>query len=71
MKKNLGNSDKAIRIAIASVVVVLAIAKVITGVLAIVLLLVSAILLITSLISFCPVYWPFGVSTRRKFNTKS
>ncbi len=70
MKKNLGNIDKAIRIAIASVVVILAIAKVITGMLAIVLLLVSAILLITSVVSFCPIYWPFGISTRGKSDLK-
>lgn len=63
MKKNVGSIDKVIRILIAFVVIVLFFAHVISGTLAVILLIVSAILILTSLISFCPIYWPFGIST--------
>jgi hypothetical protein len=63
MKKNMGGIDKAIRILIALVVVILAFTKVISGTLAIVLLILSGIFVLTSLISFCPLYLPFGINT--------
>ena len=66
MKKNMGTVDKVIRILVAVVVVVLYFTHVISGVLAIVLLAFSAIFVVTSLISFCPLYMPFGLSTRKK-----
>jgi len=64
MKKNVGTIDKVIRILMAVVVIVLYFSGVISGTLAIVLLIIAAALIITSFISFCPVYWPFGISTR-------
>ena len=36
------------------------------GVFAIVLLVLSAVFLVTSFVSWCPIYQPFGISTRRK-----
>ena len=66
MKKNMGTIDKVIRILIALVVVVLFFTKVITGTLAIVLLILSGVFVLTSLLSFCPLYLPFGLSTRKK-----
>lgn len=66
MKKNMGTVDKVIRILIAVVMVVLFFTHVITGTLAIILLILSGVFLLTSLISFCPLYWPFGLSTRGK-----
>jgi uncharacterized membrane protein len=66
MKKNMGTIDKTIRILVAVVVVVLYFTHVISGVLAIVLLALSAIFVVTSLISFCPLYLPLGLSTRNK-----
>jgi uncharacterized membrane protein len=66
MKKNMGTIDKVIRILVAVVVVVLYFTHVISGVLAIVLLALSAIFVVTSLLSFCPLYLPFGLSTRKK-----
>jgi hypothetical protein len=66
MKKNMGTIDKVIRILVAVVVVVLFFAHVISGVLAIILLALSAIFVVTSLLSFCPLYLPFGLSTRKK-----
>jgi hypothetical protein len=66
MKKNMGTIDKAIRILVAVVVVILYFANVISGTLAIILLALSAIFVVTSLLSFCPLYLPFGLSTRKK-----
>jgi len=66
MKKNMGTVDKIIRILVAVIVVVLYFTHVISGILAIILLALSAIFVVTSLLSFCPLYLPFGLSTRKK-----
>jgi len=66
MKNNMGTIDKVIRILVAVVVVVLYFTHIISGVLAIILLALSAIFVVTSLISFCPLYLPLGLSTRKK-----
>jgi len=66
MKKNMGTIDKVIRILVAVVFVVLFFTKVITGTLGIVLLVLAAVFVLTSLISFCPLYLPFGISTKGK-----
>jgi hypothetical protein len=66
MKKNVGNIDKVFRILIALVIIVLFFMHAITGPMAVILLILSAILILTSLISFCPLYWPFGISTNKK-----
>lgn len=66
MKKNMGTIDKVIRILVALVVIALYFAGVISGTLAIVLLILSAIFILTSLFSFCPLYWPFGINTGAK-----
>ncbi|MFN8255615.1 MAG: DUF2892 domain-containing protein [Bacteroidales bacterium] len=66
MKKNMGSVDKIIRILIAAVVVVLYFTNVISGTLGIILLIVSAIFVLTSVISFCPLYLPFGINTGKK-----
>jgi hypothetical protein len=66
MKKNMGTIDRVIRILVAVVVVVLWLANVISGTLAIILLALSAIFIVTSFLSFCPLYIPLGLSTRKK-----
>jgi len=66
MKKNMGTVDKVIRILIAVVVVVLYFTDVISGTLGIVLLVLAGVFLLTSLVGFCPLYLPFGLSTRKK-----
>lgn len=63
MKKNMGSADRIIRFIVAAIVAVLYFTNVISGPLGIVLLVVAAIFLITSFISFCPLYAPFGLST--------
>ena len=63
MKKNMGNTDKGIRVAIAIAVALLYFFNVIEGTLAYILMGLAIIFLLTSFISFCPLYAPFGIST--------
>jgi Protein of unknown function (DUF2892) len=66
MKKNMGTIDIVIRLLIAALVIVLYFTHVISGTLAIILLIFAGIFILTSLFSFCPAYLPFGISTRSK-----
>lgn len=66
MKKNMGTIDKVIRVLIAVVIAILFFTKVITGALGMVLLALAIIFVLTSLISFCPLYLPFGINTGKK-----
>jgi hypothetical protein len=66
MKKNMGTIDKAIRILVAVVIAILFFTNVISGTLGIVLLVLAAVFVLTSLISFCPLYLPFGINTCKK-----
>lgn len=65
MKKNMGIADKVIRILVAIVIAALFFTNVITGTLGIVLLVFAAIFLLTSFVSFCPLYLPFGLKTNK------
>jgi hypothetical protein len=66
MKKNVGTIDKTIRIMVAVVVVVLYFTNVVSGTLGIILLALSAVFVVTSLLSFCPIWKALGLSTRKK-----
>jgi hypothetical protein len=66
MKPNMGSTDKIIRIIIAIVIAALFLTHVISGTLGIILLVLAGIFVLTSFISFCPLYLPFGISTRKK-----
>jgi hypothetical protein len=66
MKANMGTIDRVVRIIIAIVVGVLYYLGVIDGTVGYVLMALAVIFLATSFISFCPLYWPFGLSTRKK-----
>lgn len=66
MKKNMGTTDKIVRIIIALTIAVLYFTNVISGTLAIVLGALAIIFALTSLISFCPLYLPFGISTCKR-----
>ncbi len=59
----MGTADRVIRILIAAVVAYLYYAGIISGTLGIVLLVLAGVFVLTSLISFCPLYAPFGLST--------
>lgn len=66
MNANMGTTDKIVRILLAALVIVLYFTGVISGLTAIILLVVAGIFIVTSFISFCPLYYPFGISTRNK-----
>lgn len=70
MKKNMGSTDKTIRIVIALIIAGLYFGNVVTGTLGIVLLIFAAVFLLTSIISFCPLYSIIGVNTCKTDNKK-
>ncbi len=66
MKNNMGTTDKVFRILIAVLIGVLFFTNAISGTLATVLGILAVVLLLTSFISFCPLYLPFGINTIKK-----
>ena len=62
----MGFTDKLIRSAIGIIIALLYYAGIITGTLAIVLLAFAIVLLLTSFISFCPLYTLLGINTNKK-----
>lgn len=64
MKPNMESADRIIRIVVAAVIAALYFTNVITGTVGIALLVLAGIFVATSLISTCPLYLPFGISTR-------
>jgi len=66
MKANMGSADKMLRIIVAIVIGILYFTNVITGTLGLILLIVGVIFLLTSLVSFCPLYLPLGINTKKK-----
>jgi len=65
MKKNMGAIDRVFRIAVATVLGILLLKGVIIGWLAVVLGIVAIAFLLTGLVSTCPIYLPFGLSSRK------
>jgi fatty acid desaturase len=63
MKKNMGSADRIIRVIVAAIVGVLYFTGIISGTVGIVLLVLAGVFVLTSLISFCPLYAPFGISS--------
>ena len=59
----MGSADRIIRVIIAVIIATLYFTNVVTGMLGIVLLILAAVFLLTSFISFCPIYAPFRLST--------
>ena len=66
MKTNMGTLDKTIRIIIAIIIGYLYFNGTISGTLGIILMVFAAIFLLTSIISFCPLYTIFGIKTCKK-----
>lgn len=63
MKKNMGTADRITRLVVAAIVAVLYFTNVITGTLGMVLLIIAGIFVITSFISFCPLYSIIGINS--------
>lgn len=66
MKKNMGAVDRTIRTLLAFVMAILVFARVVQGTLAYILVIFTVIFIVTSLIGFCPLYVPLGISTLKK-----
>ncbi|HYQ57367.1 MAG TPA: DUF2892 domain-containing protein [Draconibacterium sp.] len=65
MKKNMGIIDRVLRTIVAVVLAVLYFTGTVSGTLGIILLLVAIVLLLTSVLSICPAYYPFGLKTNK------
>jgi hypothetical protein len=66
MKKNMGNTDRIIRVIAAILFSILYFTGTVTGTFGLVLVVFGAIFLATSFISFCPLYTIFGMNTCEK-----
>jgi hypothetical protein len=66
MQQNMGKIDRIVRILAAVAVAVLFYFNIINGTVALVLGVLAVIFIATSLVSFCPLYLPFGISTRKR-----
>ena len=63
MKKNMGNLDKIIRVILAVVMAGLYFGGIVSGTFGIVLVVLAGVFLLTSLVSFCPLYTLVGMNT--------
>jgi hypothetical protein len=70
MKKNMGSADRMIRIIIAVIIGILYYTGVVSGTVAIVLMVIGGIFLLTGFINFCPLYVPFGITTLKSKKDK-
>lgn len=63
MKKNVGSADRIIRVILAAVFAVLYFTGIVSGTVGLVLVALGGIFVLTSLISFCPIYAIVGLNT--------
>ena len=63
MKKNMGNADRIVRLLLAVVMAVLYFTNTVTGTFGIILLVLAGVFVVTSLVSFCPLYTLIGFNT--------
>ena len=66
MPKNMGTVDRIVRVILAVVIAILFFTNQITGVAAIILGILAIVFVLTSLVSFCPLYLPFKINTGAK-----
>jgi len=66
LNKNMGTLDRIVRLVIAAAIAILYFTGNLSGLAAIILGILAVIFVVTSLVSFCPLYLPFGLSTRKK-----
>lgn len=62
----MGSVDKVVRILVAILIIALYFGGQISGTVAIILLVFAGVFILTSFVSYCPLYSPFGISTRKK-----
>ena len=66
LEKNMGNTDRIIRFVVAAIFAVLYFTGTVSGTFGIVLLVLAVVFALTAIVNFCPLYLPFGLSTRGK-----
>lgn len=66
MKRNMSNTDRIVRVVVAALFSYLYFSGTVAGTLGIVLVVLGAVFLLTSVIAFCPLYLPFNLSTYKK-----
>jgi len=66
MKKNMSNFDRGLRVIVALVVAILYFTGQISGTAAIILGILAAVFILTSMVGTCPLYLPFGLSTKKE-----
>ena len=66
LTSNVGTTDRIVRFILAAVLAGLYFTGTVAGTVGIVLVVLAGVLLLTSAISFCPLYLPFGLSTKGK-----
>ncbi|MCX2740931.1 YgaP family membrane protein [Pontibacter anaerobius] len=70
MKKNMGNTDRIIRLILAVLVAVLYFTGTLTGTVGILLLVFAGVFVLTSLVGFCPLYTLIGIDTCPKTSSR-
>ena len=65
MKKNMSNTDRIISVVLAIVFAALYFTGTVTGTLGIVLVVLGAVFVLTSVVSFCPLYTLIGMNTNK------
>ena len=66
MKQNMGTADRIFRISVAVIIAALYFTHVLSGPAATILLTVAVVFILTGFMSVCPLYLPFGISTKAK-----
>ncbi len=66
MNKNMGSTDKMIRLVVAILIAVLYYMGYISGTVAIVLGVIAIIFVVTSFLNYCPLYSVLGINTCKK-----
>jgi hypothetical protein len=64
--KNIGKSDKIVRVLIAVLFTVLFLNQVVTGIFGVILVILAGVFLLTSVVGTCPLYLPFKINTNHK-----
>ena len=62
----MGTADRVIRLTLAALVAVLYFTGILSGILALILGILAGVFVLTSFVSFCPLYAPFKLSTRKQ-----
>lgn len=63
IEKNVGTTDRIVRFVLAAIFAVLYFTGIVSGTFGIVLLVLAAVFALTAVVSVCPLYLPFKLST--------